>query len=78
MYDIFQKRSAFPGSQYPFVSSDTNTDKRYAAGDCPIAEQAYSEWIVMHIYEHYRDIDIDEIAFGIRKVAAHFARRAGA
>ena len=29
----------------------------------------------MNIYEHYNDTDIEEIAFGISKVAHHFAGR---
>ena len=29
----------------------------------------------MNIYEHYTDTDIEEIAFGISKVAHHFTGR---
>jgi perosamine synthetase len=70
LYDIFQKRSAFPGTEYPFAP-----DRQYAAGDCPIAERAFDEWITMNVYEHYTDIDIEEIALGIGKVASHFSKR---
>lgn len=70
LYDIFEKRSAFPGTEYPF-----SPDRYYARGDCPIAERAFEEWITMNLYEHYSEIDIDEIAFGIRKVAAYFSKR---
>ena len=69
LYDVFQKRSAFPGTDYPFSS-----DRYYARGDCPIAEKAFEEWITMNVYEHYSDGDIDEIALGIRKVATHFLK----
>lgn len=69
MFDLFQKRSAFPGSMYPFG------DREYRAGDCPVAEDAFSRWITMNIYEHWTDRDIEEIAFGIGKVAHHFAPR---
>ena len=70
LYDIFQKRSAFPGTEYPF-----SPDRYYARGDCPVAEKAFEEWITINLYEHYRDGDIDEIALGIRKVANHFSTR---
>ncbi len=66
LYDIFQKRSAFPGSTQPFGM------REYRRGDCPVAEDAFNHWIMMNIYEHYRDSDIEEIAFGIGKVARHF------
>lgn len=75
LYDIFQKRSAFPGSQYPFVSSDTGADRAYRKGDCPVAEDAFNRWITMNIYEHFTEEDIEEIAFGIGKVAHFLAAR---
>jgi dTDP-4-amino-4,6-dideoxygalactose transaminase len=73
LYDVFQKRSAFPGSQYPFVSSDTGANRAYREGDCPVAEDAFKRWITMNIYEQYTDEDIEEIAFGIGKVAHYYA-----
>jgi dTDP-4-amino-4,6-dideoxygalactose transaminase len=69
LYDVFQKRSAFPGTEYPFVP-----DRIYRTGDCPVAEDAFSRWITMNIYEEYSEEDIDEIGFGIAKVANHFAK----
>jgi len=69
MFDLFQKRCAFPGSTYPFGT------REYRAGDCPVAEDAFTRWITMNLYEHYTDRDIEEIAFGIIKVARHFAGR---
>jgi len=68
LYDIFQKRSAFPLSTLPFGS------RTYKKGDCPIAEEAFSSWITMNIHEHYSDRDIQEIGFGVAKVARHFCR----
>ena len=75
LYDIFQKRSAFPGSQYPFISADTGANRSYSPGDCPIAEAAFQQWITMDLHEHYTDLDIEEIAFGIAKVAHHLGDR---
>jgi perosamine synthetase len=73
LYDIFQKRSAFPGTEYPF-----SPDRYYRKGDCPIAEAAFDRWITMNISEHYTDTDIDEMAHGISKVVAYYAARVAA
>jgi perosamine synthetase len=70
LYDVFQKRSAFPGTEYPFAA-----DRYYRQGDCPVAEAAFDNWITMNIYEQYREEDIDEIGLAIGKVAHHFAGR---
>ncbi len=72
LYDIFQKRSAFPGTTFPFSASDGRAGRVYSEGDCPVAEDAFTRWITMNIYEHYTEIDIAEIAHGIGKVAHFF------
>jgi len=69
LYDIFQKRSAFPGTTFPL------TDYTYRRGDCPVAEEAFDRWITMNIFEHYAPTDMQEIAHGIGKVAHHFQAR---
>jgi dTDP-4-amino-4,6-dideoxygalactose transaminase len=73
LYDIFAKRSAFPGTEYPFAP-----DRVYRRGDCPVAEAAFDTWITMSIYEEYGDGDVDGIGLAIGKVAWHMARRASA
>lgn len=70
LYDIFTKRSAFPGTEYPFAPG-----RVYGPGDCPVAEAAFDTWITMNIFEEYAEADIDEIGLGIGKVAWHMARR---
>jgi dTDP-4-amino-4,6-dideoxygalactose transaminase len=74
LYDIFQKRSAFPGSEYPF----SLTGRTYPRGDCPVAEDAFERWITMNLSEHWSETDIDETAAGVAKVAAYFAARKSA
>ena len=78
LYDIFQKRSAFPGSEYPFRSLDTGADRSYPGGLCPVAEDAFTRWITLEMTENYTDQNVDEIALGIAKVAYHMARRPAA
>jgi len=73
LYDVLQKRSAFPGTTWPFTSADGKVDRVYKKGDCPVAEAAFDRWISIDVQEHYRDIDIEEIAFAIGKVAYHFS-----
>lgn len=75
LYSIFQNRSAFPNSNYPFASLDTGSSRVYRKGDCPVAEEAFRRWITMDVHEHYSDTDIEEIAFAIGKVAHYFAAR---
>lgn len=70
LYDIFQNRTAFPGTEYPF-----SPDRYYRRGDCPVAERAFEEWITMNIYEHYSEADIDDIAAAITKVARWYSNQ---
>lgn len=78
LYDIFQNRSAFPKSAYPFASRDFPGDRVYRRGACPVAEAAFEHWLLLDLFEHYTDHDVDEIAFAIRKVTHHLAARSRA
>jgi hypothetical protein len=69
LYSIFQNRSAFPGTTWPF-----SNEWIYRPGDCPMAEDVFQRWIAMPMSENYTEQDIEEIAFGITKVASHFLR----
>lgn len=77
LYTLFQQRSAFPGSTYPFRSIDTGADQTYPPGLCPIAEDAFRRWITLEVLENYGEQNVDEIADAIEKVAFHFGTRAG-
>ena len=71
LYRIIRYRPAFPRSEYP------REGRRYAKGDCPVAEDAIDLWFTMNIYEHDTETDIQEIAHGIGKVASHFHKSSG-
>jgi perosamine synthetase len=75
LYDIFQRRSAFPYSRYPFQSLDTGADRTYPPGLCPVAEDAFTRWITLEVLENYIEENVDEIALAVTKVAHHLARR---
>lgn len=64
LYDIFQNRSAFPDTEFPF-----SPERVYRRGDCPVAEAAFDSWITMNISESFTETDLEEIACGIAKVA---------
>ena len=75
LYAVFQKRSAFPGSLYPFVSHDTGANRSYPHGLCPAAEDAFSRWINIEVQENYTERNGEEIGIAVAKVAHHFAAR---
>jgi perosamine synthetase len=77
LYDLFQARSAFPGSHYPFASRDTGSDRHYPKGLCPVAESAFERWIVLELLENYTIQNVDEMAHAIGKVAHRFRLPAG-
>jgi hypothetical protein len=74
LYDIFQRRSAFPYSRYPFQSLDTGADRTYPPGLCPVTEDAFTRWITLEVLENYIEANVDEIALAVTKVAYHLAR----
>jgi dTDP-4-amino-4,6-dideoxygalactose transaminase len=78
LYDLFQKRSAFPLSSYPFRSLDTGADRSYPPGLCPVAEEAFRRWITIEVLPDYLEENVDEIAMAVIKVAHHMARRPAA
>lgn len=78
LYDLFQHRSAFPHSRYPFQSLDLGTDRSYPPGLCPNAEKAFHSWLVVELLENYSEQNVDEIALAVAKVARHFRKRQSA
>ena len=72
LYDIFQNRSAFPGSLFPFVSKDLETNVSYPPGLCPKAEQAFQETFNFNITEFYSEQDIDDMIDATAKVAGFY------
>ncbi len=72
LYDIFQNRSAFPGSEFPFVSKDLGSDVAYRRGLCPHAELAFEQTFNFNINEFYTNADIDEMIRATEKVAGYY------
>jgi len=75
LYDLFQKRSAFPGSPFPFACKDLGSDVSYPKGLCPNAEEAFEHTFNFNINEFYTDRDIEEMIEATAKVADYYRRK---
>jgi dTDP-4-amino-4,6-dideoxygalactose transaminase len=72
LYDIFQRRSAFPGSAFPFVSRDLDSDVSYPKGLCPQAELAFEQTLNFNVSEFYSTDDIDQMIRATEKIARYY------
>lgn len=70
MQNLFQKRQAYVGSNYPFELSDAS----YERGLCPTAEKILQTAIRLNVNEFFTDQDMEETAEAIRKVASYYAK----
>lgn len=66
-YPLYQKRVAFGRGGFPFTAG---SDRRYADGDCPVAEDLlYSKFIwFYHVNRPNGDAEMAEVAAAFRKV----------
>ena len=71
MQPLFQQRAAYPNSHFPFDL----TGITYERGLCPNAEEILQTAVRINVSEYYTERDIDDIVFGIRKVASYFSRQ---
>jgi perosamine synthetase len=74
-YDIFKNRSAFPNSLHPFVNKDFSTNISYENINCPVAEKAFKEVLVLQMNEFYTEQDIDDMGDAIEKVSMYFLEK---
>ena len=65
---MFQQKTAYRGSQFPFDHSDVD----YSPGICPEAERILSSSIRLTINEFFSETDIEEMISGIHKVAEYY------
>lgn len=71
LQELYQKKQAYPGSHYPFETSDVSYEK----GLCPVAERILESAVQIPINEFHTEQDMDEVIAGIRKVANHFTAK---
>ncbi|TLS50112.1 DegT/DnrJ/EryC1/StrS family aminotransferase [Paenibacillus antri] len=74
MQPLFQRRSAYPGSSFPFDLSGAT----YERGLCPNAERILQTAVRLNVNEHYTDQDIDDMVKAVRKVVYFFAPKENA
>ncbi len=75
LYDVFQKKQAFPKSPIPYVSKDLGSNVSYPKGMCPKCEDAFEHTFNFSINEFYTEQDIDDMIHAAAKVAEYY--RAG-
>jgi len=68
--EMFQRRRAYPGSDFPFSLSEIS----YEPGLCPVAEEILATAIRLPVSEFFTEKDIDDMIRGIRKVARYYAK----
>ena len=76
-WEIFRKRSAYPGTHFPFDSTFARKGIRYRKGDCPVSEAILATAVRLQVSEHHTATDVKETIQGVRKVAGHFLARKG-
>lgn len=74
-YDLFQNRSAFPGSAIPFSIGHEKGETRYGKGLCPVAEEILRTSIRVCISEFHTEQDMRETADAIVKVSEYYAKK---
>lgn len=70
MQPLFQKRTAYPNSHFPFDINGTTYEK----GLCPNAEEILQTAVRLPISEFYTDQDVEDIIDGFRKVTAYYSK----
>ncbi|MEV0842985.1 DegT/DnrJ/EryC1/StrS family aminotransferase [Actinocatenispora sera] len=69
------ERHAFGTSNFPFTSPPARAEMRYAAGDCPVAEDLIDRTLlVLQCNERFTERDVADIVEAVRKVSKHHAR----
>jgi len=70
-YPLFSQHSAFDHASHPF------SNRKYAHGDCPVAEQILDTCVILSINEGYTDQDLDETVQAFQRVIRWFASNKG-
>ncbi|MGI2296691.1 DegT/DnrJ/EryC1/StrS family aminotransferase [Paenibacillus sp. GXUN7292] len=70
MQPLFQNRTAYPGSHFPFDL----TGITYGRGLCPNAESILQTAVRLQVNEFFTDQDIEDMIAGIAKVASYYKK----
>ncbi|HUU43692.1 MAG TPA: DegT/DnrJ/EryC1/StrS family aminotransferase [Planctomycetota bacterium] len=77
LWEIFRRRSAFPGTHFPWDSRFARKGIRYRRGDCPVAEEILATSVRLTVNEHHTKTDVRETVAGVRKVAGYYLAKQG-
>ena len=66
MYEnpMFLKRIAYGKNHYPWI----NSNRKYAIGDCPIAESFYDQAVSIPLYSSLKDAEVDKVVKKIKTI----------
>jgi perosamine synthetase len=70
LFEALLEQRTFGRSHHPFDSPAASRRVTYAPGLCPNAERTLEELLILTVHEFYAEQDVDDMAAGIRKVAA--------
>ncbi|MCL2527541.1 MAG: DegT/DnrJ/EryC1/StrS family aminotransferase [Defluviitaleaceae bacterium] len=73
-YGVFKNLNAFPGTGYPFVSKDFDSNYSYKNTDCPNAQPLLDKTVIIRINEFFSDQDIADICKALEKVAKYYRK----
>ena len=76
-WEVFRRRTIYPGSKCPYDCKHTRKGIRYNKGLCPEAERILETAVRLPVNEFFTKTDVRETVAGIRKVAKHFLARKG-
>jgi len=76
-WEIFRRRSAYPGTHFPWDHRSARKNIKYKKGDCPVAEAILATSVRLPVNENHTKTDVRETVAGIRKVAEHYLAEAG-
>lgn len=69
-HQALREKNTYGKSGCPFTCKFASRSYEYKHGDCPNAEKVLSQMVTLSINENYSEKDIEDMAAGVKKVAA--------
>lgn len=69
-HQALREKKTYGKSGCPFTCKFASRSYEYKHGDCPNAEKVLSQMVTLSINENYSEKDIEDMAAGVKKVAA--------
>lgn len=78
LWNVLAERNAYARSNCPWECPAYDRSVEYGEGLCPNAEAVLKTGVLVPIDEFHTEIDIEETALAVRKLAVHYAGEASA